>query len=194
MRESRVYGVDDWRASRRCARRSFRLRGLAIAFVICVCASRAGPAGRRLIFVVVVVVVVTSHFQSSIQTALSSGLRGIHLRTLPGETIERQRSLLVSVHASSLSHPQLRPNLRLHCVSIHAAYVRKQESQQMSELSVCTRLAIGPIDSTVAGRPAPSTPADQTGRNSRGPRRCGALYPSKSDSLQHRTGCRRYLY
>ena len=28
MRESRVYGVDDWRASRRCARRSFRLRGL----------------------------------------------------------------------------------------------------------------------------------------------------------------------
>ena len=44
MRESRVYGVDDWRASRRCARRSFRLRGLAIAFVICVCASRAGPA------------------------------------------------------------------------------------------------------------------------------------------------------
>ena len=48
----------------------------------------------------------------------------------------------------------------------------------MSELPVCTRLAIGPIDSTVAGRPAPSTPADQTGRNARGPRRCGALYPS----------------
>ena len=44
MRESRVYGVDDWRASRRCTRRSFRLRGLAIAFVICVCASHAGPA------------------------------------------------------------------------------------------------------------------------------------------------------
>ena len=74
MRESRVYGVDDWRASRRCARRSFRLRGLAIAFVICVCASRAGPAassshlrGRRRH---------TSHFKSSIQTASSSGLRG----------------------------------------------------------------------------------------------------------------------
>ena len=44
MRESRVYGVDDWRASRRCTRRSFRLRGLAIAFVICVCASHTGPA------------------------------------------------------------------------------------------------------------------------------------------------------
>ena len=179
MRESRVYGVDDWRASRRCARRSFRLRGLAIAFVICVCASRTGPAAssshlrrrrRRRRHIALSIVDSNSIIKWPPRNSPSHAAgRGHRAPEKPLSVGAR----FITVSPTIASH--FTPPLRLNSRGVRSKAGESTDERAVGVLSVCTRLAIGPIDSTVAGRPAPSTPADQTGRNARGSRRCGAL-------------------